>query len=64
MSTNAAVLQYAESVPDNRPRCPVCSVPMWLVKIQHQFLGQPRLSRHHFECAACEAVAILPALVD
>ena len=35
---NAAVLQYAEPIPDNRPRCPVCAVPMWRVKIQHKFM--------------------------
>jgi hypothetical protein len=35
----------------DRPICPHCDMPMWLVKIEH--IG-PTLSRRTFECPACD----------
>ena len=35
----------------DRPICPHCDMPMWLVKIEH--IG-PTLCRRTFECAACD----------
>lgn len=33
----------------NRPACPNCAVPMWLVKIGHG----PTTDRYQYECKAC-----------
>lgn len=60
----AADLQSAEQTSIVRPRCPDCLVPMQLMKIVRHKSGNPRLSLEHFECMACDAVAILPPLYD
>ena len=36
----------------DRPRCPSCGEPMWLVRVAQ--IG-PHLSKRTFECASCEA---------
>jgi hypothetical protein len=46
------------------PRCPVCAVAMWLTKIERHASGERRRARHHYECMACDAEAILPPLDD
>ena len=46
------------------PMCPVCAVPLWLVKIMHHVSGDPKLTRKQFECKVCDAVAILPPMDD
>ena len=46
------------------PRCPVCAVAMWLTRIEHHVSGERRLERHHYECMACDAEAILPPFED
>jgi len=46
------------------PRCPVCAIPMWLTKIVKHVSGRASLARHHYECMACDAVAILPPMDD
>jgi hypothetical protein len=56
--------QNAETVSAIHPRCPVCAVAMWLKKIEHRASGDGRLARHHYECMACDAEAILPAMDD
>ena len=44
-----------------RPLCPSCGVPMWLVEVEH--LREPTLiDRLHFECQVCEVKAIIPPL--
>jgi hypothetical protein len=48
----------------NHPTCPVCAVTMWLTKIVKHSSGDPRLSREHYECMACDAEAILPPMDD
>jgi hypothetical protein len=35
----------------DRPRCPWCGEPMWLVRVLET---GPRLSERRFECAACD----------
>lgn len=57
-------LQKAEPIARFHPRCPVCAVSMWLVKILHHASGDPKLTRKQFECKACDAVAILPPMDD
>ena len=57
-----AALRQPKPVPDFHPRCPVCAVPMWLVKIMRH--ADPRLTRKQFECKACDAGAILPVMND
>ena len=42
------------------PKCPVCAVPMWLVKIVRHASENPNLTRHHNECKACDAQAVVP----
>jgi hypothetical protein len=37
---------------------------MWLVKIERHESGDRRLARHHYECMACDALAIIPSLDD
>ena len=46
------------------PMCPICVVPMWLVKIVRHASDNPRLARHHYECKACDAQTILPPMED
>ena len=46
------------------PKCPVCVVPMWLVKIEKHVSGDPKLTRNHYECKVCDAQAILPPMRD
>jgi hypothetical protein len=46
------------------PRCPVCAVAMWLTTIERHESGDRRLARHHYECMACDALAIIPSLDD
>lgn len=41
------------------PKCPLCEVPMWLVRI---FRGEDGGEMHHFECKACDAEADVPLL--
>jgi hypothetical protein len=36
----------------SHPNCPICNVPMWLVKIEKAESGE---ELHHFECKVCEA---------
>ena len=36
----------------DRPRCPSCGEPMWLVRVVQT---GPHLSERRFECASCEA---------
>jgi DNA-directed RNA polymerase subunit M/transcription elongation factor TFIIS len=60
----SVALQQAETVSATRPRCPVCAVAMWLTRIVKHSSGDPRLTRHHYECMACKAEAILPPLED
>jgi transposase-like protein len=36
----------------DRPRCPSCGEPMWLVRVVQ---AGPHLSERRFECASCEA---------
>jgi hypothetical protein len=57
-------LQQAETVSAIHPRCQVCAVAMWLTKIVKHVSGDPRLTRQHYECMACDAEAILPPLDD
>jgi hypothetical protein len=57
-------LQKAEAVSANHPRCPVCAVAMWLVKIEKHYSCDASRERHHFKCMACDAEAILPPMDD
>ena len=43
----AALRQPEPLAPDFHPRCPVCAVPMWLVKIMRH--ADPRLTRKQFK---------------
>ena len=36
----------------DRPRCPSCGEPMWLVRVVQ---AGPHLSERRFQCASCEA---------
>jgi hypothetical protein len=56
-------LQNIEPVA-NHPRCPVCDVAMWLTRIERNVSGERGLARHHYECMACDAEAILPSMDD
>lgn len=58
----SVALQIAEAVLAPHPRCPVCAVAMWLTRIVKHASGDPRLTREHYECMACDAVAILPPM--
>jgi len=40
----------------DRPRCPSCGEPMWLVRVVQT---GPHLSERRFECGSCEAEDIL-----
>ncbi len=44
------------------PACPACSVPMWLVRVAEGVGPDRTQDRLHFECKACGATAIIPAL--
>jgi hypothetical protein len=44
-----------------RPVCPTCTVPMWLVEVEH-LPGPPYTDRLHFECKACDGKAVIPPL--
>jgi transposase-like protein len=44
------------------PRCPVCAVPMWFMKVEHDTSGNALHDRQHFKCMACDAVAVIPPL--
>ena len=57
-------LQQAQPVSHTHPRCPVCAAPMWLIKIVRHVSENPRLTRNHYECKACDAQAILPPMED
>ena len=58
----ATALPTLESVLDDRPRCPVCAIPMWLVKIEQHASRNLKLARRHFECKVCDTQTILPPL--
>jgi transposase-like protein len=60
--SNLAVQKYESA--SVHPRCPACAVAMWLVKIERHVSGDRQLARHHYECMACDALAILPPLQD
>jgi transposase-like protein len=60
----SVALQIAEIASAARPQCPICAVPMWLVKIVKHSSGESRLTRQHYECVVCDAEAILPPLED
>ena len=54
----------AQRIPEldhQRPACPLCGLPMWLIEIEYVD-NNPRKERLHFECKACEAKAIIPPL--
>ena len=46
------------------PRCPVCGLPMWLIRLDHLVPGEPHKDKLHYQCQVCEAKAVLPPLVD
>jgi len=56
-------LQNVEPIATH-PRCPVCTVAMWLTRIERHVSGDRKLARHHYECMACDAEAIIPSLDD
>jgi hypothetical protein len=62
--TSISRQQQDNAVSATHPRCPVCVVPMWLVKIQRHDSGDPKLTRNHYECKTCDARAILPPMGD
>jgi hypothetical protein len=45
----------------DRPLCPSCGVPMWLVEIERRG-GPPHKDRLHFECKVCKTQAVVPPL--
>jgi transposase-like protein len=45
-----AFLRDTDGAPTH-PRCPECSVPMWLVVVERT----DRQQRKHFQCKACDA---------
>ena len=48
------------------PKCSFCGVPVWLVQSIKHVSGDPKLTRHRFECrvcdGVCDAVAVLPPM--
>jgi hypothetical protein len=46
------------------PRCPVCSLPMWLMRLDHVVPGEPLKDKLHYQCQVCDAKAVLPPLVE
>lgn len=62
MSDSEHTLSVVLPLEPRHPRCQVCAVPMWLVTVQHFSDGHPEKDRLHYECKACEAKAIIPAL--
>ena len=56
-------LQNVEPIATH-PSCPLCAVAMWLTRIGRHVSGERSLARHHYECMACDAKAIIPSLDD
>lgn len=48
--------------PDDNPhpRCAVCDVPMWLIRIERGAAG----TSNHYECKACDARKVIAAAND
>jgi transposase-like protein len=53
-----------EKIPEldyQRPNCPICGLPMWLIEVEH-LSSNSLTERLHFECKACQAQAVIPPL--
>jgi hypothetical protein len=48
----------------SRPKCPICAVPMWLVRVLKHVSEDPNRTRLQYECVVCDTTAILPPLDD
>ena len=46
--------------PALEPRCAVCAVPMWFVKVESRGPDNPSRERQHYECKVCDATLVLP----
>ena len=52
----------SEQITFTHPRCPICAVAMWLLRIERRVDGDAIRELQHFKCMACDAEAIIPSL--
>jgi hypothetical protein len=46
--------------PAIEPRCALCAVPMWLVRVEPQGSEDPSRLCRRYECKVCDAKLVLP----